>query len=257
MSFSLRHLIAAAALSSTAVLGAGCDLIDAFNNEGTTLVQLMVTHHATPEDGGFPDLTNGDARTFETDEGWTVSLRAAFVTTSSATLHECNGTSVPFDAFWGQLPEDITNTDLELNSFAAVEVEASKFCGMTVEYGPYVASDDMARQHDMGEHGDKVRGATYYFEGVASKDGVSVDFELVGNKTAVVELDLSTVMHGGPLAIEADEDFPVDLTLSKTYDRFFDGVDFSGFDPEDMDANIMAVLELESRVAFGTRVTAE
>ncbi len=257
MSFSARHLVAAAALSFTAVFGAGCDLLEAFENEGTTLVQLMVTHHATPEAGMFPDLTNGDARTFETDEGWTVSLRTAFVTTSSATLHECSGGSADFDAFWGQLPESFTNTDLELSSFAAVEVEAANFCSMTVEYGPYTSSEELARQHDMGEHGDKVRGATYYFEGVASKGDLAIDFELTGTGTAVVDLDLSHVMNGGPLAISADEAFPVDLTLSKTYDRFFDGVDFEGYDAEDMDANIMAILELESRVAFGTRVIAE
>ncbi len=123
MSFSARHFAAAAALCTTALLGSGCDLLEAFDNSGTTLVQMMVTHHATPEDGIFPDRSNGDARTFETDDGWTVSLRAAFVTTSHATLHECNGGDVEFDTFWGQLPENINNTDLELLSFAAGELD--------------------------------------------------------------------------------------------------------------------------------------
>ena len=69
--------------------------------------------------------------------------------------------------------------------------------------------------------------------------------------------NLITKLKADPLAISAEEPFPVDLTLSKTYDRFFDGIDFDGFDSADMDANIMAVLELETRVAFGTRVSAQ
>lgn len=259
MLFTARTLAAAAALSFTAVFGAGCDLIEALQNngKGSTLVQLMVTHHATPENGTFPSLSVGDATTFETDEGWTVSLRTAYITTASASLHECSGGTVEFDSFRGPLPEDLNSEDLDLFSFAGVEVEQSSFCGMTVEYGPFVADEETARSYEMGDDASKVRNATYYFEGVAIKGDVSVPFELTGDGTVAADLDLTTLMNGGPLRISADEPFPVDLTLSKTYDRFFDGVDFSSFDAADMDANIMAVLELETRVAFGTRVAAE
>ena len=257
MLFTARTLAAAAALTFTAAFGSGCDLIDAFKNEGTTLVQLMVTHHATPQNGTFPSLSVGDAATFETDEGWTVSLRTAYLTTASASLHGCSGGTVDFDTFNGPLPEDINAEDLDLLTFAGVEVEASSYCGMTVEYGPFVADDATARAYEMGDDANKIRNATYYFEGVARKGEVSVDFELTGNGTAVAELDLSTIHSGGPLRITSDEAFPVDLTLSKTYDRFFDGVDFSSASQEDMDANIMAVLELETRIAFGTRVEAK
>lgn len=259
MLFTARTLAAAAALSFTAVFGAGCDLIEAIKGEanGTTLVQLMVTHHATPENGSFPSVSVGEAVTFETDEGWTVSLRTAYLTTASASLHECSGGEVEVEAFHGPLPEDINDEDLDLLTFGSVEVEESSFCGMTVEYGPFVADDETARAFEMGEDASKVRNATYYFEGVASKGDVRVDFEFTGNGRATADLDLSTVMNGGPVRISAEEAFPVDLTLSKTYDRFFDGVDFSSFDAADVNANIMAVLELESRVSFGTRVAAE
>jgi len=257
MLFTARTL-AAAALSLTTVFGAaGCDLIDAFKNEDTTLVQLMVTHHATPQDGTFPSLSVGDAATFETDEGWTVSLRSAYITTADATLHSCSGSSVEFESFRGPLPEDINGEDLDLLTFAGVEVEAGSFCGMTVEYGPFVADDETARDYQMGDDANKIRNATYYFEGVAHKGDVAVDFELTGDGTVAVDLDLSTIMNGGALRISAEEPFPVDLTLSKTYDRFFDGVDFSTSDSDDMNANIMAVLELETRIAFGTRVDAK
>jgi hypothetical protein len=257
--FFTARTVAAAALSFTALFGSGCDLIEAIGGggKGTTLVQLLVTHHATPQDGTFPSLSVGEAATFETDEGWTVSLRTAYITTASATLHECGGEAVAFDVFNGPLPEDMNDEDLDLLTFAGVEVEANSFCGMTVEYGPFVADDETARAYEMGEDANKIRNATYYFEGVARRGDVSVTFELTGNDTAVTDLDISTIMNGGPLRISADEAFPVDLTLSKTYDRFFDGVDFSSFSEEDMDANIMAVLELETRVAFGTRVSAE
>ena len=86
MTALIRTFAAAAALSSTALFGTGCDLLDAFQEEGTTLVQLMVTHNATPEDGRFPDLADGDLRTFDTDEGWTVYLQAGFVTTTGASI---------------------------------------------------------------------------------------------------------------------------------------------------------------------------
>jgi hypothetical protein len=256
MSFTARHFATAAALSFITAFGAGCDLIEAFQNEGSTLVQLMVTHHATPENGVFPEVNVGDAATFDTDEGWTVSLRSAWVTTADAALHECNGGTVEFEPFYGPLPEDINSDDLGLMTFAAVEVEASSYCNMTVEYGPFSSDEEMARAHNVGADASKVRGATYYFEGVARKGDVAIDFELTGNGTVAVDLDLATVMNGGPLRISAEEPFPVDLTLSKTYDRFFDGVDFTSFDSADLDANIMAVLELETRVAFGTRVNA-
>ncbi|MCX4246455.1 hypothetical protein [Paraliomyxa miuraensis] len=258
MSFTARTL-AAAALTFTTAFGSGCDLIEAFQNEangGTTLVQLMVTHHATPRDGVFPELLLGEATTFDTDEGWTVSLRAAYVTTAGAVLHECGGESYAFDPFWGPLPEDINEEDLDLLSFASVEVEAGSFCGMSIEYGPYVGDAETTARYAMGEDAAKVRNATFYFEGVARKGDIAIDFELTGHDTISVDLDLGTVMNGGPLRVTADEAFPIDLTLSKTYDRLFDGIDFESVESADLTANIEAVLELETRIAFGTRVEA-
>lgn len=257
MSALIRTFAAAAALSSTALFGSGCDLIDVFNEEGTTLVQLMVTHHATPENGQFPDLSDGELRTFETDTGWTVYLQAAYVTTTHATLRDCSGGAVDFDAHWGSLPENLGSTDLDLHSFGAVDVEAGDYCELTVEYGPYVASGEAARNYDMGDHRDNVEGSTFFFQGVAQKGDLTIDFEITGNQPIVVDVDLSSVMGGGPLVVDADEAFPIDLTLSKTYDRFFDGVEFDGITDEDLRNNVAAVLELETRVNHGTRVAAE
>ena len=258
MTALLRHVAAVAALSATAILGSGCDLLEALENEvdGTTLVQLMVTHHATPEDGRFPDLSDGELRTFETDEGWTVFLQTGYVTTSHATLGNCNGATVDFDPYWGPLPENIGHQDLDLFSFAAAEVESGQYCELSVEYGPFVATPEAAGRTDMGEHRADVEGNTYFFKGVAQKGDVAVDFELSSNAIIDVDLDMSQVMNGGPLHVRADEAFPIDLTLSKTYDRLFDGIDFETAEDEDLEGNIMAMLELETRIAFGTRVSA-
>lgn len=258
MSEITRRLVATAALFATTAFGGGCDLLDVFTDEGSTLVQLLVTHHATPEDGRFPDLADGEMRTFETDEGWTVYLQAAYVTTTRATLHQCDEGSVEFEPYWGSLPENFGAQDLDLLSFAAAELSAGDYCDLTVEYGAFQPQPGSAnRNYPMGEHKDLVEGATYYFKGGAEKDGETIAFELRSDATLAVDLDISTVMHGGPLVITADEPFPIDLTLSKTYDRLFDGIDFTSATQEDLNANVSAVLELETRVAFGTRVSAE
>lgn len=257
MSVNPRKIAATAALLATTVVSGGCDLLNVFEGEGSTLVQLLVTHHATPRDGSFPDLSDGgEARTFDTDEGWTIYLRTAFVTTSDATLHACNDGSVDFDPYWGPLPENIGHQDLDLLSFAAVEVEAGQYCSMTVEYSAFEATENSDLQ-PMGEHREKVQGATFYFEGAAMKGDLSVPFELRSTAPMHVDLDLSAVMNGGPLSVTANEAFPIDLTLSKTYDRLFDGIDFESATTEDLTENVSAVLELETRVAFGTRVSAE
>ena len=253
MTALIRTFAAAAALSSTALFGT---LLDAFQEEGTTLVQLMVTHNATPEDGRFPDLADGDLRTFDTDEGWTVYLQAGFVTTTGASIEECSGAALDFDSHWGSLPESIGATDLDLQSFGAVDVEAGSYCTMTVEYGPFVPSGDISRAMDMGEDRENVEGSTFYFRGVAQKGELSVDFEFSSSDPIVVDVDLSKVMNGGPLVVDAKESFPIDLTLSKTYDRFFDGIDFEGTTSEDLAANVSAMLELETRASYGTRVAA-
>ena len=85
-------------LASVLVLGTlfvgGCDIQDPFGQleRGKTLVNVSVTHHASMEQGVFPDRGGeGEERTFETDEGWTVTLLSAFFTTADVTLHECAG----------------------------------------------------------------------------------------------------------------------------------------------------------------------
>ena len=84
-----RSVLTACALAIS--FGAtGCELFDAIGSEGTSIVQLMVTHHGTPRGGQFPDLNDGlGNREFDNDEGWTVTLYEAYVVTASVSLREC------------------------------------------------------------------------------------------------------------------------------------------------------------------------
>ena len=89
----LRPFTVACALSAM-FASSGCDLFG-LGPEPTSLVQMLVTHHATPEDGTFPDRRNGlGDQEFDTDTGWTVTLEEAFVVTASTTLNACDGTEI-------------------------------------------------------------------------------------------------------------------------------------------------------------------
>lgn len=231
----------------------GCDVLDGLEGDRSAMVQVHVTHHATPEAGVFPDRgEEGEFRTFETDEGWTVTLQEAFVVTASATLVACDGSTLPLGLYWGALPENITDSDLGLFSFGGAEVEPGDYCSVRVEYGPYVPGD-VAAPHDMPEDEDALVGATAYVRGFAQKGDEMVLFELRATDRISVEVDVQAE-DGGPLRVSGDEPFPVELTLSKTYDRFFDAVDFATLDESDLSANMMAVLGSETRVSHGTRV---
>jgi hypothetical protein len=235
------HNRIATALGLVLLASAGCDILEDLDNP-RTLVNVAVTHHATPEAGAFPDRgADGETRTFETDEGWSVILDTAYVTTSAVTLHRCDEGEVAFDFYWGPLAEDMRAQDLDMKTLAAEAVRRSEFCGMTLQYGP-----------DPGDVSDVSRGgATFYLEGTAAKDGIVLPFTVSSFETLDVSLDLSTMDGGDPLVVEGGEDVPVELTVSKTYDRFFDGIEFGSASAADLQAQVAAVLVLETSVSRG------
>ena len=55
-------------------------------------------------------------------------------------------------------------------------------------------------------------------------------FNIVSDKRIVARVDISGLEDGGPVTLE-DENFKRDLTIVKTYDTFFDGVDFATASP--------------------------
>ena len=103
---------------------------------------------------------------------------------------------------------------------------------------PFSAENDEAPA-DMDE--SEVDGLTVYLEGVAERGDERVPFEIAVEGQADVFVDL------GSLRISGEEPFPVEVTVTKTYDRFFDGVDFSDFDHDEVATNAFAILELETR----------
>ena len=68
----------------------------------------------------------------------------------------------------------------------------------------------------------------------------------------VAEVDTSTLKNGGPIVIANDQRVPVELTVSKTYDRFFDGIDFLNTTPEEIEASVLSSLELDTALTIGT-----
>lgn len=228
------------------VAASGCELFDGLQKK-STMVHVFATHHATPEDGTIPDRGgDGQYRVFDTDDGWTVTLVQGYVVTSGITLHRCDGRQETVDLFRGTIVEDIRSTDLGLSTVGGVEVAPGDFCAMTVHYGLV--------QDEAGGAEAEVDGATVYLHGVAKRDEELVPFDISAQATIDVELDLSTLDDGAPLHVSGDEHFPVELTLSKTYDQFFDAVDFTEMATLDMGEHVLAVLEGVTRVAPGTRV---
>ncbi|HWB81255.1 MAG TPA: hypothetical protein VG755_40110 [Nannocystaceae bacterium] len=231
----------ASVLGLCVLLFTGCEILDDLQNP-RTLVNVSVTHHATAEAGTFPDRgADGEMREFETDEGWTVMLTHAYITTAGVSLRRCDDEELDFRLYWGPLAEDIKAQDLDALTVAGMTVEASEFCSIAIDYGP---NPDYVGQVDLG-------GATFSLAGGATKDGVTVPFNITSNAPLHVDLDLSAMEAGGPLVVEGNENFPVDLTVSKTYDRFFDGIDFATATPEDLEAQVASVLALETAVSLG------
>jgi len=231
---------ASLALAAASLLAGGCDLLDALSPEGDTLITVFANHHATPQDGGaVPDLGgDGDVRVFDNDEGWTVHLTAGLVATTGVTLQRCDGQEAAVDFYFGTVAEDLRSADLDRRTLGGTEVGSGSYCGMTVHYGAFSAeSDDAPPEMDA----DLVDGLTIYLEGVAERGEERVPFQFAIEGQADVFLDL------GSLHITGNEAFPVEVTVTKTYDRFFDGVDFSDFDQKDVEANAFAILELETR----------
>lgn len=236
---------ASLALAAAALLSGGCDLIDAFSDEGDTLITVFANHQASVENGQAPDLGGaGEVRVFENDEGWTISLASGVITTTGVTLERCDGQEAPVDFYFGTVAEDLRTADFDRRTLGGTEVGAGSFCGMTVHYGPFsAATDDAPPALDA----DEVDGLTVYLVGVAERGDERVPFEVEVAGASDVHLDLADGPDG-PLNISGNEPFPVELTVSKTYDRFFDGIDFADFDEDDLSANAAAILELETTV---------
>ncbi len=236
-------------LAPILLLGGGCELLEQFE-DGGGLVNFYSAHHATAVDGQFPTKAL-DHYEVDTDTGWHVIVAEGYVTTTAITLHRCDGASIDADFYWGALCEDLVSPDLEPFGVGAVQADAGNYCAATITYGPFLdgANPDDHPSNDEGDAGD-----TVYLRGVAEKGEQQIQFEIHSSATISVDLDLSTIQGGGPLVLSHDEYFAKELTFGKTYDRFFDGIEFDQLDSMDLERVVVDTLELETDVVFGTEI---
>lgn len=237
------HLFAAL-LVPTLALGSGCDLIDQLS-ERSAIVDVFTTSHGTPDpEGNMPSRT-ADQLIFTNDMGWQVFINDAYVTTSAVTLLACDGERYDVEMYWGALAENLGETaDNEVAGVGGVRASSGNYCEVLVAYAPAQDADDAMAM-----------GSTVLFTGSAVKGDQHVDFSWRSDVELEVEVDISEVAAGAPFSIGRQEYFSKKLTISKSYNHFFDGVDFAEeLSQEDIEALIADSLR-DGTVAFeGTDV---
>jgi hypothetical protein len=233
---------------------AGCDQLD----RNGALVNVFAIHHASPEDDTFPDRGADDQpRIFQGEDGWEITLAESYVTIASVELVSCSGSSYDLKMFWGPCPEDLREKDLQTLTVAGLKVPADDYCRLEVEYAPYetpVIDEEADTRHVIPQN-EEVDGVAVFISGIAKRGEDSVPFVLKNGESFTVDLDLSEIEGpGNPMTVTNTEDFPKELTISKTYDRFFDGIDFTNFDEEALERELDDILAEETRVIAGTTI---
>lgn len=227
----------------------------------TTKVSLAISHHGTRDANGvLPDFGEPDAaRVFVNDKGWEITLAEAIVVMTAAQIESCAGESFDFELPYGPFPEYQLAQDQDVVDFALVDLPEGTYCKLRVEYGRYqsaLAEQAFDTPYSLKGHAP-VEGLTVYLAGYAEDlvNGNEVaNFGFETNQTAIVELDLSKAEDGRPLAITGKEPGGKALTVAKTYDKFFDGVDFVGYDKAAIEARLLEVLKAETYVVVGPQV---
>jgi hypothetical protein len=243
-------LLALCTLVALASSGCGLDW------EGDATVRFFATHAGTPGADGYPDYGDQETtRVFVTDMGWQIALHEVFITTADVRFVRCaNETGTPIEMFWGPCPESFVSTnDLESVPHGAVTVDDGTYCDIDVVFGPFVAPPGGDEHIAVGNQ--MIQENTLVVTGIARRgEGATLEeipFQIVSDVEIVARLDTSTLEADGPIVLE-DENFPRDLTIIKTYDRFFDGVDFASAAPADIEAAILTALEFETVIYDGT-----
>ena len=118
-------------------------------------------------------------------------------------------------------------------------------------FSSYMAIDSA----DIGDHqpsSDVIVGHSLYLRGLAEKNGQSIPFEVHSEREVSVLLDISTLDDGNPFKLTGKETYPAELLISKVYDHFFDGVDFTALADIDLEEQVWAVIETDTHVSIGT-----
>jgi hypothetical protein len=245
-------------LSALLVASSGCGLIDLFDGDSVATVRMFATHAGTPGDDGWPDY--GDSittRVFMNDMGWQLSLSETYITTAEVRLVPCAadvGTEI--EMFWGACPEDFVSTDdRESVALGAVTIDDGEYCRVDVTFAPYLPAP--ASDEHINPENPMIENNTILIVGIARRgmgpDLEEVPFMVVSDKVVTARANISMIENGRPLTLE-DENFPRDLTILKTYDTFFDGVDFATATPADIEAAVLAGLEQDTQIYPGSEV---
>jgi hypothetical protein len=240
----ISTLPAAALLVPALALASGCELLDQLT-ERSAIVDVFTTSHGTPDEAGNLPNRNGDQLIFTNDMGWQVFIDDAYVTTSAVTLLACDGERYDVEMYWGALAENLGETaDTEVSGVGGVRALSGNYCGVVVAYSPAEEADDQMAM-----------GSTVLFTGSAVKGDQHIDFTWRSEVDLEVEVDISEIAAGQPFSIGKQEHFSKKLTISKSYNYFFDGVDFAEpLSQDDVEALIADGLR-EGTVAFeGTTI---
>jgi hypothetical protein len=239
-----RISLLAALLVPTLALASGCDFIDQLTQH-SGIVDVFTTSHGTPDEAGNMPANNGSQLVFANDMGWQVFVNEGYVTTTAVTLLACDGERYDVEMYWGALAENLGATaDAEVEGVGGVRALSGTYCDILVEYGPAETVDNPAAM-----------GATVYLTGSAVRGDEHIDFTWRTDLELAVEVDISQIEKGGAFSISEDQRFSKKLTVSKTYNHLFDGVDFSeALEQADID-DLLADSLRDATVAFeGTNI---
>jgi hypothetical protein len=248
------------ALSSLLAVGStGCSaLVDLIDGDPVATVKFHATHAGTPTEDGFPDLGDEETtRVFTNDQGWLISIHELYVTTAQVRLVRCSaseGTSI--EMFWGACPEDFVSTnDRETFPLGAVTVTDGDFCRVDVHFAPFI--HEAESDEHINPDNPMIEGNTILLNGIARRgEGMTLEevpFSVVSDTVVVAEVDIGGIEQGQPFHLE-DENFARDITLLKTYDHFFDGIDFATATPAEIEAAVLSSLELDTRAYLGDTI---
>lgn len=248
-----RSLLALCTLLTVA--SPGCALVDLIDGDPVATVRLFATHAGTRGDDGYPDYGDeGETRVFMNDTGWQLALDEVYVTTAAVHVVRCaEPTGTAIEMFWGPCPESFVATDdLESVPLGAVTVTDGEYCALDVVFGPFVPPPEGDEHIAIGN--SMIRDNTIVVIGTARRgmepNREEVRFEIVSDVELTARVDISKLEQGKPMRLH-EEHFPRDLTIVKTYDHFFDGIDFSTATEAEIEAAILAALEFDITVREG------
>lgn len=252
-----RRLGPLTGLLALALVGGGCEL---FDTSQPVDVNVFAAHHPRRGmDGTYPDYGFNDSkRTWVNDAGWEINVFEGYIVLTGAEMIGCDGASYPVELPKGPFPEYINFLDLDVKNIGALQVPEGDYCEFRVTYGPYdpsVAAAAPEGAHPLPTQRD-LSGTTISLAGTAVKDGTPVDFHLTTGASQTVTLKLREG-DGTPAEYEIiDGVGTFKVTVGKTYDRFFDGIDFTDYAAQAQAINdgLMQVLVDETRAYRGTSI---